>query len=147
MDRYWETKSLAEMSKEEWESLCDGCGRCCLIRLEDEETGATAETNIACHLLDIASCRCGDYENRSKVVPDCVTLNKDNVLQLPWIPSSCAYRRLAEGRPLADWHPLIAGNRDKMIEEGVCVSTYAVSEEEVDEDELVAHITAIEEAQ
>src|SRR3546814_7313394 len=100
---FWQTKSLAEMTAAEWESLCDGCGRCCLLKLEDPDDGALAHTDIACHLLDLESCRCGNYARRCEFVPDCVQLSPANIGQLHFMPTTCAYRRLAEGRGLAWW--------------------------------------------
>ena len=141
---FWETKTLAEMTVEEWESLCDGCGRCCLIRLEDEETGEQAETNVACKLLDIGACRCTDYENRAEAVPDCKILTPQNVGELTWMPSSCAYRRLAEGRKLEWWHPLVSGRAESVHEAGISVASYAISEDEVSEADWEEHIQAIE---
>ena len=141
---FWEVKSLAEMSAQEWESLCDGCGRCCLVRLEDEDTGAIAETNIACRLLETATCRCSDYANRFARVPDCAKIDAKSVYKMTWLPSSCAYRRLAEGKGLDDWHPLVSGCTDSVIEAGVSVAGWTISEDYVDPDELEAHILGIE---
>ncbi len=107
---FWETKSLDEMSPEEWESLCDGCGRCCLVKLEDEETGDLHHTDVACRLFDAETCRCRDYRDRSRLVPDCVTLTPREVRSLRWLPPTCAYRRIEEGRGLAWWHPLVSGD-------------------------------------
>lgn len=104
---FWETIPLAEMTDEQWESLCDGCAKCCLLKLEDEETGEIAYTNVACRQLDLKTCRCKNYPRRSVLVPDCVTMTPENIPNLSWMPKSCAYRRLSEGKNLPDWHPLI----------------------------------------
>src|SRR3546814_15021444 len=116
---FWQTKSLAEMTTAEWESLCDGCGRCCLIKLEDPDDGALAHTDVACHLLDLKSCRCGNYARRCEFVPDCVRLSPENIGGLTFMPPSCAYRRLAEGRGLAWWHPLVRSDERRVGKEGV----------------------------
>src|SRR5262245_41634973 len=97
-DRFWERKHLIDMTEAEWESLCDGCGRCCLVKLEDEDTGDIYPTNVVCHMFDDATCRCRDYANRQRHVPDCIKLDAANVSRFSWLPKSCAYRRLAEGR-------------------------------------------------
>ncbi len=106
---FWKTKTLTEMSRDEWESLCDGCGRCCLNKLEDEDTGKFLYTRAACKLLDVKTCRCTDYPNRAARVPDCVTLTPENVGELGWLPQTCAYRLLDEGKSLPWWHPLVSG--------------------------------------
>lgn len=118
---FWETKNLAEMTVEEWESLCDGCGRCCLVKLEDEDTERVVYTDFACHMFDGDSCRCRDYPNRQREVPDYLQLTPQNVPELGWLPPSCAYRRLAEGRPLPAWHPLITGDPDSVHRAGASV--------------------------
>ncbi len=108
---FWRRKKLSQMSAEEWESLCDGCTKCCLYRLEDEETRAVYFTNVHCRMLDTETGRCLDYANRSVRVPDCVTITPSVLKDPYWLPSTCAYRRVAEGRPLPAWHPLITGDR------------------------------------
>ncbi len=128
--QFWTSKTLAEMTRAEWESLCDGCGRCCLHKLRDEATEALAFTNVACRLLDLASCRCSDYANRRRRVPDCVQLTPAALTAIDWLPPSCAYRRLAEGKPLPDWHPLITGDPASVHHAGVSVRGRAISERE-----------------
>ncbi len=125
---FWEVKGLAEMTPEEWESLCDGCALCCLEKLEDAETGAIAYTDVACRLLDIEACRCRSYDQRQRFVADCVVLTADNVAALRWMPGSCAYRRLIEGRALADWHPLLSGDAGAVHRAGISVRDRAVPE-------------------
>ena len=141
---FWKEKTLAEMTQAEWESLCDGCARCCLIKLEDIDTGEIATTNVVCKLLDIGKCRCSDYPNRNKKVPDCHVLTPKLVGDLQWLPESCAYRILDKGGELAWWHPLVSGDRNSVHEAGISVRSYAVSEARVPEDRLGAHIMAVE---
>lgn len=137
---FWKTKNMAEMSPSEWESLCDNCGKCCCIRLEDEVTGNIYITDVACKLFDPASCKCTDYTNRSQKVPDCVTLTKDNVAQLKWMPRTCAYRLISEGKDLPDYHHLISGSRDTIHEVGMSVQDAVTSEIFVSEDEQATRI-------
>ncbi len=137
---FWEDKRLDEMSPEEWEALCDGCGRCCLIKLEDEDTNQILTSDVRCRLLDGVSCRCTDYANRKNRVPDCIKLDPDNVRVISWIPKTCAYRRLAEGRGLAWWHPLVSGDPQTVIDAGISVSGRTVAEDEVPENEWENHI-------
>ena len=129
---FWETKRLDEMSQAEWESLCDGCGRCCLNKLEDWDTGEIAWTNIACTLLDGQSCRCRDYENRQATVPDCIQLTVNKVREIIWLPPTCAYRLVAEGTPLYWWHPLVSGDPETVHAAGISVRGRTVSEDGVD---------------
>jgi uncharacterized cysteine cluster protein YcgN (CxxCxxCC family) len=126
-DRFWEL-SLSELSRAEWESLCDGCGRCCLHKIEDDETGEIADTNVACKLLDTETAQCCDYRHRKAFVPDCLRLTLKLVETVPWLPETCAYRRRAEGRPLPDWHHLLTGSREAMVRAGASVAGKVVSE-------------------
>lgn len=118
---FWREKSLTEMSREEWESLCDGCARCCLEKLEDTVSGEISHTNVACVLLDTETCSCSNYAERFRFMPDCVPLNPKNVHELRWMPSTCAYRMLAEGKDLAPWHPLVSGARHTVVTAGISV--------------------------
>lgn len=133
---FWQTTALADMSREQWESLCDGCGRCCLIKLEDEDDGEVYFTDVACRLLDPGSCRCRDYSNRLKQVPDCVQLAPDNIAGIGWLPATCAYRLVREGRPLYSWHPLVSGRPESVHEAGISVRGRVISETGVSEEDL-----------
>ncbi len=138
---FWQRKSLAEMSREEWESLCDGCGRCCVLKVRDERTGVVHPTTVACRLLDLDSCRCTHYPDRHRLEPDCVVLDADTVRRYDFLPPSCAYRRLAEGRGLAWWHPLVSGDPRTVVDAGVSVLGNVVSEHGLHPEEaLEAHV-------
>ncbi len=125
---FWRRKTLAEMTRGEWESLCDGCARCCLDKLEDEDTGEISYTEVACRLLDLGTCRCTDYSNRTRFVPDCVVLTARTVTRLTWLPSTCAYRLISEGKDLEWWHPLVSGDPDTVHRAGISVRGRAVPE-------------------
>lgn len=132
-DQYWKNKSLAEMSSVEWEGLCDGCALCCMHKVEDEDTGELYYTDVACRLLDLGTCRCNDYANRAKEVADCLVLSVDKSDEFNWLPASCAYRRLAHGQDLPEWHPLITGRAESVHEAGVSMLGKAVSENDTDD--------------
>lgn len=137
---WWEAKSLHEMSREEWEQLCDHCGKCCLHKLEDEEDGTVYYTDVACHLMDQESCHCTDYANRRVLVPSCVRLDIGNLDQINWMPPSCSYRLLKEGQTLPDWHHLVSGSKQTIHQVGASVHGRSVNEKDVDEDEFEEHI-------
>jgi uncharacterized cysteine cluster protein YcgN (CxxCxxCC family) len=128
-DRFWEAP-IKSLDREEWEALCDGCGKCCLHNLEDDETGELHATNVACRLLDRTSCRCANYKLRRVFVPDCVRLDLASLGKISWLPSTCAYRLRAEGKPLHDWHYLISGDRETVHEAGISVRGWTISEDE-----------------
>jgi uncharacterized cysteine cluster protein YcgN (CxxCxxCC family) len=127
---FWKTKTLAQMTRAEWESLCDGCGRCCLHKLRDEDTDEISYTNVSCRLLDLGTCQCRDYQHRQQIIPDCVTLTPENLPDIDWLPPSCAYRRLNEGKSLAWWHPLVSGDPDSVHKAGMSVRARAIDERE-----------------
>jgi len=137
---FWETKPLSAMTDEEWESLCDGCARCCLHKLEDEDTGEVHYTDIACRLLDVARCRCRAYAQRTRLVPDCVSLRGAPPDAFRWLPATCAYRLLAEGKPLEWWHPLVSGDPRTVHEAGISIRGRVVSERDVDPDDAEERI-------
>jgi len=141
MQSFWLRKKLDEMTVDEWESLCDRCGKCCLHKLEDEEDdGAVYYTSVACAYLDIEKCQCKDYANRKSVVPECLTLTNEDVKDFYWLPVTCAYRTLSEGRKLESWHPLISGDPFSVHDEGVSVKHFAMSENDVDPDDYEEHV-------
>ncbi|WP_147024458.1 YcgN family cysteine cluster protein [Methylobacterium oxalidis] len=140
---FWRRKSLDAMTQAEWESLCDGCGRCCLIKLEDEDTGVVHHTDIGCTLLDGIGCRCRDYARRQKRVPDCVRLTPEAVRTIPWLPPTCAYRLVRDGLDLYDWHPLVSGRAASVHEAGISVrGRLSGNEEEFSEEEFPERIVA-----
>ncbi|QJF52247.1 YcgN family cysteine cluster protein [Roseobacter ponti] len=139
--RFWERKPLKNMNQHEWEALCDGCGKCCLNKLEDEDSGEVALTRIACRLLDDESCRCSQYEIRHQFVPDCIVLRPDNLdTHAYWMPETCAYRLLWQKKPLPDWHPLISGTPQSVHDAGVSVRGMTLSEFDIPEDEWEEYV-------
>lgn len=140
VERFWEHKTLDELNDIEWESLCDGCGRCCLHKLEDEDTGDIHYTDIACKLLDTNSCQCKHYSDRHTYVPDCLQVRPLDEEKLNWLPSSCAYVKMSKGEPLADWHPLVSGNRDSVRAAGISVGGRCCSETDVPVAEWPLHL-------
>ena len=138
--KFWETKKLHEMTTEEWESLCDNCGRCCLVKLEDEDTEEIHFTNVVCNLIDLDSCRCTDYENRCTRVPECIDLKQHDFKEYTWMPASCAYRILVDGGQLAGWHPLVSGRQETVQEAGISISSYAIKEADVGDDDLTEYV-------
>jgi uncharacterized cysteine cluster protein YcgN (CxxCxxCC family) len=140
MPKYWETTALADMTDAQWESLCDGCGRCCLQKLEDEDTGEVHFTRVSCKLLNTDSCRCGDYPSRFSKVPDCLSLRPLTADKVSWLPTSCAYSKLSRGKPLENWHPLVSGNANSVKLAGISVAGQCISEEYVPVTEIFEHI-------
>ncbi len=139
-EAFWNNKSLSEMSAGEWEQLCDGCGRCCLHKLEDVDTGLFFYTNVACRLLDEKSCSCTNYRERLSIVPDCLSLHAGDAGQFEWLPASCAYRRLANGQPLEWWHPLVSGDPESVHRAGISVRGKITSENDVPREQLEDHV-------
>lgn len=133
---FWQTKSLDQLNSQEWELLCDGCGRCCLVKLEDEDTGAIYTTSVSCSLFDVDTCRCKDYSNRFEKISDCLDLDPTKVEELGWLPQTCAYRLRHEGKQLENWHPLISGTPQSVIDAGISIVGQTVSEDEVDQERL-----------
>jgi len=137
---FWEAKTLEEMTGEEWESVCDGCGRCCLHKLEDDETGEVHFTRVSCKLLHVSTCRCSDYADRFSQVPDCLTIKPLTREKINWLPESCAYRKLSEGKPLENWHPLISGTSQSVHSSRISVSDRCISETEVADSDYSFHL-------
>lgn len=129
---FWKTKPLSEMTETEWESLCDGCGKCCLFKIEDMDSGQVHYTDVACRMLDLNNCRCKIYEHRFEVIKDCLSLTYAKLQEIDWLPESCAYRRLNEGKDLPSWHPLISGRQKTVREAGISVCGRALPELSVD---------------
>jgi len=140
---FWQNKMLDEMTEAEWESLCDGCGQCCMHKLEDEETGDLFETSVSCALLDGKTCRCGDYCNRMALIPDCIQLTREVIETVPWLPKTCAYRLVAEGKNLPWWHHLVCGNPETVHEAGISVQGKIRAREDhlTNAEDYIAYIT------
>jgi len=130
---FWETKKLSEMSPKEWESLCDGCAKCCLNKLEDEESEEIFFTSVACDLIDLESCRCTKYQERTVLVPECIDLTQHDFSDYTWLPSTCAYKLLSDGEPLPSWHPLISGTQESVFEVGAAIRSFAIKESQVED--------------
>lgn len=137
---FWQRKRLHEMTTKEWESLCDGCGKCCLAKLEDEDTGDVYYTELVCRYMEQETCQCSAYSERLQKVPACTVLTPDTLNYYHWLPYTCAYRTLAEGRALADWHPLRSGDPDSVHDAGISVRNRVISEADVPEDDWEEHI-------
>ena len=139
---FWKRKSLEAMTLAEWESLCDGCGKCCLAKLEDEDSGEIYWTSVACRLFDAGTCQCSDYLQRKRKVPDCVKLTPKKVREIDWLPRTCGYRLVAEGKDLFDWHPLISGSRDTVHTSGVSMlgRVTALESDMTDDEDYFDHV-------
>ncbi len=140
MSDWWNTLPLQALDAEQWEALCDGCAKCCLHKLQDEETGEIFYTKVRCRYLDEESCRCGDYAHRSQLMPNCIQLAPDMAGDLQWLPVTCAYRLRAKGEPLPEWHPLISGDPETVHRAGVSIRGRAISDEYVHPDGYDEHI-------
>jgi uncharacterized protein len=137
---FWREKSLEAMSPDEWEALCDGCARCCLVKLEDEDDGTVQYTKVACDLLDAGTCRCTRYPERHVLVPDCIEFTPALAATLAWLPDTCAYRLVAEGRDLPEWHPLVSGRSESVHEAGVSVRGRIIPVRMIAEEALEEHV-------
>ena len=137
---FWKNYTLEQLNRAEWEALCDGCGLCCLIKLEDEDSNEVAYTKVACKLLDCSTGHCSDYPNRLNYVPDCIQLSPEKLEQISWLPTSCAYRRLSENKPLPSWHYLNTGSRENVIKARKSVAGRCVSEQDINEDDIEDYI-------
>lgn len=137
---FWQTKTLDQMDRQEWESLCDGCAKCCLHKLEDEDSGEVYYTKVVCRYLEQSQCQCQHYQQRQKLVPTCVWLKPEDVAEFHWLPSTCAYRLVAEGKPLAEWHHLVSGSKQTVHEQGISVRNRVLSEEYVHPEGMEEHI-------
>ena len=145
MDKpFWVDKSLKEMTDNEWESLCDGCARCCLLKLEDEDTGELHFTSVSCRLLNIETCRCKDYVNRKFREPECLAVRQMKREEYRWLPPTCAYRLISEGKELPEWHPLISGDANSVKRAGVSIEGFALSEEYIHPEQLEEHIVELD---
>lgn len=144
---FWKTKTLDQMNRQEWESLCDRCGRCCVHKLEDEESGRVFYTNIACHLFDFARCGCKHYKHRQVLVPACTVLDAENVEKFKWMPPTCAYRLLAEGKPLPWWHPLVSQDSQTIHEAGISMRGKVIPEKAVSPENWEEYVVADSETQ
>ena len=140
MAEFWQTKTLEQMSTEEWERLCDGCAKYCLVKLEDHYSGEIFHTNVSCELLDTESCRCIDYDGRHNIVDDCIKLDRNNIHDLSWLPKSCSYRLIAAGEALPEWHHLVTGSRETLHSYGASLRGKVISELHVHDDDIEDHI-------
>ena len=140
--KFWERLPLEELNETEWEALCDGCGLCCLVKLEDEDSGRIYFSNLTCALLDGDACRCSDYQNRFSKMPDCRAITPQSLREIEWLPPSCAYRLREQGRLLFSWHPLISGNRESVHEAGISTRGWTISEEGIEFDDYEDYIVA-----
>jgi len=140
--KFWEKHSLDELNDAEWEALCDGCGLCCLVKLEDADTEQIYFTNLACSLLNVEACRCSDYENRHVKMPDCRAITRQTLQEIEWLPPSCAYRLREQDKPLYSWHPLVSGNRDSVHDAGISTRGWTLSEKGIPTDDYEDYLVA-----